>query len=223
MIKQIHLIECNSTQDILKEQLSLGPSGESILISCENQTEGRGRGDNKWSAMPGTLCFSLNIKPHSVMSFTALELSVLVARFFELQNINLKLKWPNDLWNSEFKKCGGILVQGINNHMCAGIGLNIFSNDSEMGGIFSNQERFSKKELALSICEFILQNRYPDARSLQKDWLTRCGHLNQMVSITESGERSEGIFQGLGDYGEAMVCINGQTMKFFNGSLRLSN
>lgn len=223
MIKQIHLIECNSTQDILKEQLSLTSSNESILVSCENQIQGRGRGENKWSAMPGTLCFSLNIKPHSVMSFTALELSVLVSRFFEKQNINLKLKWPNDLWNTDLKKCGGILVQGINNHMCAGIGLNLFSDENELGGIFSHKENFSKQELALSISEFILQNRYQDARSLQKDWLTRCGHLNQMVTITEGGERSEGIFQGLGDYGEALVCINSQTMKFFNGSLRLSN
>lgn len=70
MIKQIHVDECDSTQDLLKEQLNKESSEETILISCENQTSGRGRGENVWKAMPGTLCFSLNIQPHAVMSFT---------------------------------------------------------------------------------------------------------------------------------------------------------
>lgn len=223
MIRQIHVNECNSTQDILKEQLNQSHNEEQILVSCEYQNSGRGRGENIWKAMPGTLCFSLNIKPHPVMSFTALELSVLIARFFEKKEIHLKLKWPNDLWDQEMKKCGGILVQGSQNQLAAGIGLNIYSDDSSFGAIYSEEWSFNKQRLALEIAQFIVAHRYQNVRELQKDWLTRCGHLNHMVTITESGEKSEGIFQGIGDFGEALVCINAETRRFFNGSLRLSN
>lgn len=223
MIRQIHVNECNSTQDILKEQLSLSTQEEEILVSCENQVSGRGRGENIWNAMPGTLCFSLNIKPHPVMSYTALELSVLVARFFENKGAQLKLKWPNDLWNHEMKKCAGILVQGSQNQLAAGIGLNIFSKDPAYGGIFSEESGLNKKALAKEISEFILSHRYQNMKDLQKDWLIRCGHLNQMVTVTENGEVSEGIFQGIGEFGEALLCINAETRKFFNGSLRLSH
>lgn len=223
MIRQIHLNECNSTQDILKEQLSLSRHDEEILVSCENQVSGRGRGENTWEAMPGTLCFSLNIKPHPVMSYTALELSVLVARYFEVKGAQLKLKWPNDLWNKEMKKCAGILVHGSQNQLAAGIGLNLFSNDPSYGGIFAKEYGLNKKDLAKDISEFIISHRYQSMKELQKDWLTRCGHLNHMVTITENGEVSEGIFQGIGEFGEALLCINAETRKFFNGSLRLSN
>lgn len=223
MIKQIHVNECNSTQDLLKEQLSGTSTSDSILVSCENQTSGRGRGENKWQALPGTLCFSLNIKPHSVMSFTALELSVLVAKFFEQQGRTLKLKWPNDLWDSEFKKCGGILVQGSQNQLYAGIGINIYSGEKEYGSVYKTVQEFNKKELAHELAAFIISNRYENTNLLKKDWLLRCGHLNHMVTITENAERSEGIFQGLGEYGEAEVCINGQINRFFNGSLRTSD
>lgn len=223
MIKQIHLIECNSTQDVLKEQLSKDSAAECILVSCENQISGRGRGENIWRDMPGTLCFSINIKPHSVMSLTALEISVLIARYFETKGQSLKLKWPNDLWNSDYKKCGGILVQGSQNQMLAGIGLNIFSESNEYGGIFKKACSFSKSSLSLDIAAFINENRYLDTKLLQRDWLYRCGHLNHMVTLTENGERSEGIFQGLGEYGEALICINAEVRRFFNGSLRPSN
>ncbi len=223
MIKQIHVNECNSTQDLLKEQLSTANSSECILVSCENQTFGRGRGENKWQALPGTLCFSINIKPHLVMSFTAIELAVLVARFFEQRGQTLKLKWPNDLWDSENKKCGGILVQGSHNQLYAGIGINIHSDNENFGGVYKDVQKYTKKDLALEVAGFIISNRYEKTNDLKRDWLKRCGHLNHMVTITENEERSEGIFQGLGEYGEAEVCINGQINRFFNGSLRTNN
>lgn len=223
MIKQIHVIECNSTQDLLKEQLSESSSSDYILVSCENQTSGRGRGEKIWQALPGTVCFSLNIKPHIVMSFTALEISILVARYFELHGQTIKLKWPNDLWDSEYKKCGGILVQGSQNQLYAGIGINIYSHDQNFGSIYKDVHEINKKDLALKIAEFIISNRYETTKELKKDWLIRCGHLNEMVTIIENEEKSEGVFQGLGEYGEAEVCINGQINRFFNGSLRTSN
>jgi biotin-(acetyl-CoA carboxylase) ligase len=171
--------------------------------------------------LPGSLCFSVNIQPHTVISFTALEISVLVSRFFEKQGVETKLKWPNDLWTSESIKCGGILVQGSQNIFCAGIGLNISSDDTEFGGIFSMKKKFNKKQLAYEISNYILNNRYDDTVELKNAWLKRCGHMRQMVILQEDKDASQGIFEGIGDYGEALIFSDGHTKRFFNGSLRM--
>lgn len=222
MVRHIHLDVCDSTQDVLKEQLSGASLGELFLISCETQEKGRGRGENIWTALPGTLCFSVNIAPHKVMSFTAIELSVIIAQFFETKHRHLKLKWPNDLWDENLKKCGGILVQGNQNNLLAGIGINLFSNDEQYGSVFPEAFNINKKELALEMASFIHAHRFSDTELLKKMWLERCGHLNQLVKIFENGETTEGVFQGIGEYGEALVCQDAQTHKIFNGSLRFS-
>jgi BirA family biotin operon repressor/biotin-[acetyl-CoA-carboxylase] ligase len=219
MIRHVHVNDCDSTQDLLKEQLNQNTS-ESVLVSCENQISGRGRGENVWKAMPGSLCLSLNIKPHVVMSYTALELSVIVAKYFESKAKNLKLKWPNDLWDEHGKKCGGILIQGSQNQLLAGIGINLFSHDEIFGGVFSGAFEIDKKVWSRELAEYILANRYSSTEELRKDWLKRCGHLNELVRVTEAGQVFEGMFQGIGEHGEALVCTDAQINHIYNGTLR---
>lgn len=221
MIKQIHLDVCDSTQDVLKEQLHTDGSPTSLLVSCEEQTAGRGRGLNKWTALSGTLCFSMNISPHPVMSYSAIEIAVIVAEFFEKKGEKLWLKWPNDLWDSEQKKCGGILVQGSQNNLIAGIGINLYSEDPTYGSVYHHDLPLNKKTLSMEIAKYIHENRIHEISQLRSRWLLRCGHLNQMVRVTEAQDVIEGIFQGLGDYGEALICTDAKVQKIYNGSLRL--
>jgi BirA family transcriptional regulator, biotin operon repressor / biotin---[acetyl-CoA-carboxylase] ligase len=221
MIRQIHLDECDSTQDVLKEQLSLS-SSELILVSCENQISGRGRGENKWTTLPGSLCFSLNFAPHPIISFTAIEIAVILTDFFREKKIDLKLKWPNDLWDKGLKKCGGILVQGTQQQFLAGIGLNLFSNHENFGGIYDTDQRFNKKNLSLEITQYLHSNRIQSSKVLKDKWVSRCGHLNQIVKINEDQEVLGGVFIGLGDFGEAIVQNAAGIHRIFNGSLRLA-
>lgn len=221
MKKHIHVIDCDSTQDILKEQLKAQNDADQILVSCENQNLGRGRGDNSWKAMPGTVCFSFNLEPHKILSYTAIEISVLLALFFENKGRALKLKWPNDLWDQNLKKCAGILVQSHQGKLLAGIGINLFSEDENFGGVFETSFAIDKKQWANDMADFILENRFSDTDILRREWLKRCGHLNYMVRVTEGAEVVEGIFQGLGEHGEAEVCRDTKTVRIYNGSLRM--
>lgn len=219
MIKQIHLNECDSTQDVLKEQLKQASPEEQILVSCELQLHGRGRGSHSWTALPGTLCFSMNIDPHPAPSFTAIELSVLIARFFE--GSKLGLKWPNDIWNSQKKKCCGILVQSHQGKMMAGIGINLCSTHPEFGGVYESQFEYDKKSWAFELAKFINQHRYHSVEALKRDWESHCWHMNKLVRIVEGDEVSEGVFKGLGQYGEAVLNTNQGEVHLYNGSLRL--
>ncbi len=219
MIKHVHVDVCDSTQDLLKEQTTV--SGETLLVSTNRQTKGRGRGVNVWEELPGTLCFSLSIEPHSVMSFTALEMSLLVARFFEFEGCIIGLKWPNDLWDSRGLKCGGILVQGSGSRLYAGIGINLFSNHKDFGGVYLESFEFDKKSWSYRISEYILAHRYSQTEALIKDWEIRCPHMGKDVTITEGNEILHGTFMGLGQHGEAVLRTEGGIKNIFNGTLRI--
>ena len=221
MIKHIHLNECDSTQEVLKEQLNNSPVSECIVVSCETQNAGRGRGNNKWTSMPGTVCFSMNIEPHIVPSYTALEVSVILAKFFETKGKKIALKWPNDILNENRKKCAGVLIQGNQNYLITGVGINLFSKHEEFGAVFSSLINPDKRVWSGEMAEYINNNRYQNVEFLRQDWLTRCGHLNQMVQISEGAEVYEGVFQGIGLHGEAEVCIDGSIKHIFNGSLKI--
>jgi BirA family biotin operon repressor/biotin-[acetyl-CoA-carboxylase] ligase len=220
MIRQIHINECHSTQDVLKEQLKVSPS-DSLLVSCENQISGRGRGENQWVSMPGSLCFSLNLSPHPVVSFTAIEIAVILTDFFKKKGIELKLKWPNDLWTYDQKKCGGILVQGTQEQFMAGIGLNIYSHDDIFGGIYEDERPLNKKDLAFEIAHFLQSNRIPTSEEVKVKWTKCCGHNLKRVQISEGSETTEGTFLGLGSFGEAIISTLEGDKSIFNGSLRL--
>ncbi len=220
MIRHVHVNECDSTQDVLKEQLRSAATDEGILVSCEHQTNGRGRGDNIWASMPGTLCFSLNLMPHPILSLTAIELAVIVTEFFSIKGRELRLKWPNDLWTEDRKKCGGILVQGGQANFLAGIGINMFSDLHDYGGIYEHPFAIEKMHLAREIAHFIHDHRIPDPDLLRQKWERRCGHLHSTVTITEGIEVNSGRFDGLGDYGEALLSHSGKQTRIYNGSLR---
>lgn len=220
MIRHIHVNECDSTQDILKEQLSNQDGFTDVLVSCENQVQGRGRGVNVWKAMPGTLCFSTNLKPHPTLSFTALEVSVLVARFFEAKGKKLYLKWPNDLWDAQHRKLGGILVQGNQTALMAGIGINLFSEDENFGGVYESDFELDKKTWARELSDFIREHRYLNTNQLKEDWTLRCGHLHQLVRVTEGSDVFEGTFEGIGEHGECLLKAGEESYRLYNGSLR---
>jgi BirA family biotin operon repressor/biotin-[acetyl-CoA-carboxylase] ligase len=221
MIKHVHVNECDSTQNLIKEQLSDKTGPQHILVSCENQTAGRGRGDKTWLTMPGTLCFSLSVVPHAVTSFTALELSVLIAQFFKKKGKEIKLKWPNDLL-IENKKCCGILIQSSQDQMFAGIGVNLFSENEDFAGIYETEFEIDKKYWSHEIAEFIYAHRFTDTVNLKLEWMQTCSHINEKVTITESDEVLTGIFVGLGEHGEALLKTSEGIRSIYNGTLRLN-
>lgn len=219
MIRHIHVRECDTTQDLIKEQLSLSKSDEKLLVSCDVQNAGRGRNTNQWLSLPGTLCFSMTIEPHSEMSYTALEMSLLVTEFFE--GSKLELKWPNDIYNVQKKKCCGILVQSFQGRMVAGIGLNLWCEHEEFGGVYSSPFLFDRKAWCHEIASFIYSHRYTSTEMLRGSWEARCSHMGSKVRLIEGNTIEEGFFQGLGPHGEAIIFNESGEKHFYNGSLRV--
>lgn len=113
-----------------------------VLLITEEQTAGKGRQGRPWSNAPGSslMCsLGLVLAPQD---WSGLSLAVGLAVAQALQPtaphapLRIGLKWPNDLWLTDDRKLGGILIETANlphahqggqggRYVIIGIGLNI--------------------------------------------------------------------------------------------------
>lgn len=130
----IHFKELDSTNKYAKEN-NLPPDG---IVITSYQTEGKGRFGRKWiAAHDEDLTFSLIKKfrisvdnIHLVNFYTSYILSETLKTFLSsYKNVQINLKWPNDILLNKKKICGILLdVAGLNNEekdFIIGIGLNV--------------------------------------------------------------------------------------------------
>jgi BirA family transcriptional regulator, biotin operon repressor / biotin---[acetyl-CoA-carboxylase] ligase len=133
----IRLVKTESTNDYLTELLNTGHTLESgTLVTAGYQKKGRGFGDHTWESEPRkNLLFSLYFKPFALNSQHQFYLNMAVAlgvhSFIKsiVQQQDIAVKWPNDLYIND-NKTGGLLLQHAVSgsrilHSIIGIGLNI--------------------------------------------------------------------------------------------------
>ena len=122
-----------STNDVVREFL-LADDFRGVAALAEEQTQGRGRRGRSWHSPAGAnLYLSLGWHFHGpVERLSGLSLAIgamlaeVIARDFE---VDLALKWPNDLFHGE-RKLGGVLIELLGEQngaipVVAGIGLNV--------------------------------------------------------------------------------------------------
>ena len=122
-----------STNDVVREFL-LADDSRGVAALAEEQTQGRGRRGRSWHSPAGAnLYLSLGWRFHGpVERLSGLSLAIgamlaeVIARDFE---VDLALKWPNDLFHGECK-LGGVLIELLGEQygaipVVAGIGLNV--------------------------------------------------------------------------------------------------
>ena len=138
--------EIDSTNTELMRRARSGEPAP-VLLVAERQTAGRGRLGRPWQsasdAEPGTLdeslTFSLGL-PLAPADWSGLSLAVgaSVADSLDPNGTQLRLKWPNDLWTTQDRKLGGILIEtampqggGAQRFVVIGIGINIGPRPAE--------------------------------------------------------------------------------------------
>ena len=88
------------------------------LVICDRQQAGRGRGANRWWASEGALTFSVVIEPDVIgipmerwpTLSVAVGGAICEALAACLPDVDVRLKWPNDVY-ADGKKLCGILVE----------------------------------------------------------------------------------------------------------------
>lgn len=228
-MKHIHFKEIPSTQDYLINECPY--MDEDFLISTSKQTKGRGRGANSWDSHQNALAFSFSMNANDDITFTPLEIAVLLIEYFQQNNEydlndSLHTKWPNDILNSSRQKIGGILIQIFQNKAIVGIGLNygqvvnITDYQKQKMATLTNKSlnEMDYKDIPEQVFNYISNNRKSKNEIVHR-WNELCLHLNSEVEIIDGDNQIKGKFLGIGNYGEALVEVEGQQEKVYTGSL----
>jgi BirA family biotin operon repressor/biotin-[acetyl-CoA-carboxylase] ligase len=100
------------------------------LSISNQQTAGRGQSNRVWQSPKGNLYLSLLTDlPKPLDGRLALEVGLALVNMPILQNLDLSVKWPNDLY-ANGAKWGGILIEPIHSHnmehgAIIGVGINL--------------------------------------------------------------------------------------------------
>ncbi|QED23343.1 biotin--[acetyl-CoA-carboxylase] ligase [Candidatus Deianiraea vastatrix] len=142
--------EINSTQTLAKQMLQDGKISKNTLIYTQNQTSGFGRKNNAWHHSKGNLAMSFIVKIDELPYPYSIICGYIVANVLEKYNIDVKIKWPNDLMLND-GKLGGIITTienyGNNKYCIFGIGINLVANPDISEYKTVNIKNICKKEI----------------------------------------------------------------------------
>ena len=131
-----------NTQEYALSELSSEP----ILVISYSQEKGKGTSNRTWLNADQALACSLAVKQEDIkLKHTLIPLLSGYVFIEVLKDINLSLKWPNDIILKNLK-VGGILVEKSENNICIGMGINYFWDKPEIpgaGSIFTKKQKDS--------------------------------------------------------------------------------
>ncbi|XP_060626331.2 biotin--protein ligase [Anolis sagrei] len=129
----------SSTMDLLDGLIYKIPQEIGLIAIAVQQTQGKGRGGNAWLSPVGAALSTFNItipltsqlgqRIPFIQHVVSLAVVEAVRSIPGYQDIDLRVKWPNDIYYSDLMKLGGVLVNstltGNTFHILIGCGFNV--------------------------------------------------------------------------------------------------
>ncbi|MDY7396927.1 biotin--[acetyl-CoA-carboxylase] ligase [Aureibaculum sp. 2210JD6-5] len=134
-MKIVKLNAIDSTNAYLRDLIKQTDVKNATVVIAEEQTKGKGQGDNKWASEKGkNLTFSVLVKfdnlnvAHQHMLNYSISIAIYNVLRYYIPN-KLSVKWPNDILSASKKICG-ILIECVLknsnvNYAIVGVGLNV--------------------------------------------------------------------------------------------------
>ncbi|XP_041865325.1 biotin--protein ligase isoform X2 [Melanotaenia boesemani] len=133
----------SSTMDLLEGMTVHLPKDVGLIAVASRQSQGRGRGRNAWLSPLGCAMFTLRLQVELssrlgqrisfLQHLVALAVVEAVCTLPGYEDIDLKVKWPNDIYYSNLMKLGGVLVTstftGSTFHLLIGCGFNVTNSN----------------------------------------------------------------------------------------------
>ncbi len=210
-----------NTNDTTKKIYDLKKS-QNIALLALIQKSGRGRTSKKWISKDGDLTCSFLVNYQTkVNKLGQINLWFINKVFTVLKklnpNLNLKIKWPNDLYLDD-KKLGGILVEtsilrGEVNYFLFGVGINLVSNPKNLCYPTTSLKKFSKKlsplKLFLEISKTLTKNYYELKNSsllkIDNNFLKNFKDFKRIIKIKFKEKILEGKFNSITENGELVL------------------
>ncbi|MEO6713255.1 MAG: biotin--[acetyl-CoA-carboxylase] ligase, partial [Mycobacteriales bacterium] len=127
--------EIGSTNDVAAES-ARGGAGSGLVVIAEAQTGGRGRLGRQWLSPPRAgLTVSMMLRPTPPPAqwpwLPALVAVAAATALTERTEVDVRLKWPNDLV-VDGRKLGGLLAEIVADAVIVGIGINVSTRRAEL-------------------------------------------------------------------------------------------
>lgn len=226
--------EIDSTNKFLREKEDLQ---DGDLAIAKIQSAGRGRRGNKWVSEEGAALFSFAVKYDALLpekEYMKLSLVMgysLLKTLKEIELLNYKFKWTNDIYIDD-RKLSGILIERVGDLFIIGIGVNInnckfgeaediaISLKSESGNTYDVEELIYK----------IVKNAYEDFyRFVAGKWDEMLKVINQSnylfgkrIDIVGIGKEESGIAGEILEDGMLEVFVGNEIKKYNIGEIHIS-
>ena len=225
-----------STNLVARERLAFGADAWTVIFA-EQQKSGRGQGEKSWVSPSGNMYASIILRPGteltalSQLSFVAaLAVADVVESSVLGTEVDVRLKWPNDVFLNRHK-VSGILLEShsvtenlvVRYAVVVGVGINVSSNpaNTRYGATCINRFAKPSKSVHEVLSGFLkaMVSWYDIWEVAGFDvvrtaWQDRSYGLGQRVRISQGNEPPVGgIFVGLDDDGRMLVRQTDDRMK----------
>lgn len=222
--------EVGSTNDEAK-LLAQSDNYDRFVVTSKKQSSGRGRRGREWIAIEGNLFASFGLKIDAkyigelsfIVSLSALEM----LKEYNY-NLNVKLKWPNDVLVND-KKISGILIEREGSFFIIGIGINVIDYPKNVDLLY---DAISMKDVNIQSDRLDVLNKYIkhlnhclsewDANGfeiIKQKWLDNAKSLGKEIIVKFENDEKKGLFSGVDDNGYLLLDIDGSIEKIYAGDV----
>lgn len=229
--------EVDSTNNKAK-QIALEENEGTVVIS-EMQTSGRGRRGREWYSPKGGIYVSFvlkpNVSPEKASQLTLVSSLALVKTLNSMDNnLNAKIKWPNDILISG-KKISGILtelsadVEKIN-YIVVGVGINLNTEKEILpeNGTSLKIEMKEEVSIKLFLKSFLehydsIYQEYINGKIdlIIERWKDNSDTLGKKVKIIGINETFEGLAKDIDENGALILQTKEKEIKVYSGDVSL--
>ena len=204
----------DSTNDTAKSYAIKG--NQKVIITAKEQTKGRGRRGRTWISPKGNLFMSLLFNSKISLSDIAFAASLSIAQTIKQQakELDVKIKWPNDILINE-KKVSGMLIETGENGIVVGIGVNLITSPAKNEIIYSATNLknegiiISRKDFLAKYIKIFDENikkcEMFGLSAIREDWLEFAHNLFKNISIRQGNNVQNGIFMGIDEQGYLLL------------------
>lgn len=237
--KFIHLSNVDST-NVYAKSLILNGENSNCIIVADTQTNGKTTKSNSfWESPVGNLYFTMAVKIdehfqkflHLFSFLSALSL-VESVRGLSSEDINIKIKWPNDvLFN--VKKLSGILIEKEKDFIIIGVGVNISHYPKSINikypttSLLNEGINIGKDEFAHIFARQIIKNlnwcmetEFSELIDRIKNYMYKIG---EKIFITFNNENFIGIFENIDSNGAIVIKTDSGVKSFLSAELTKEN
>jgi BirA family biotin operon repressor/biotin-[acetyl-CoA-carboxylase] ligase len=224
----IELDVVDSTNNYIKQNLD--KLDNYTLVTAKHQTRGKGRITRSWYDDRNSLTSSMLIKDvKGDPKHLSLIASYAVFKALKELDLDVKIKWPNDIFLSDKKLCGILIETVITDKIDAVIGFGINTNTKAFPESIIATSIYLEKgieidnlKLSKRVCELIVEGYekidFKDIIKLNKD---NAYLMNKRVRLNYYGDGIEGVVKDLDENGNIIIDTGIATIGVFSGELTL--